>query len=226
VLVRPRPHFWRRGGLGAWKTPRAPGEEPLRAFPFMGPVALTRRAVVRMGIPDEQIVTTGAEGTLVWADVGEAPGGLVVSRELTREGCRSRVVPPVTRPAGMDVLPFPGGDFLLPRRRRVRPASRPGRREERPEHDAHEPGRVRATQGELRHEHDKRPEVCCSKTDANCASSEPAVCARGRRAEFSAAFSRPSAPAPSPGTRTSQAGCPGFSHPGGHPRENFPGPPR
>lgn len=143
------------------KTPRAPGEEPLGAFPFMGPVALARHAVVRMGAPDEQIVTAGAEGTIVRADVGEIPGVLVVSLELTRGGCRSRVVPPVARPAGMDMLLFPGGGFLLPRLRRVLAASPPGRREERCEHHAHErkPGRVRATQGEPRHEHEEHPEA-------------------------------------------------------------------
>jgi hypothetical protein len=87
----------------AWerKTPGATRGQTFETPTLVVPVARARIAVVRMKIPGEQVLASGAQGTILCADEREVPTLIIVKRDLAGDGGRARMLPPVTLAASM-----------------------------------------------------------------------------------------------------------------------------
>jgi hypothetical protein len=103
--VRPASCSGRRIRLGLREAPGAPGDEPAQTPALVGPVTLADRAVVGVGAPDQQVLTAGAEGTVLGADMRKIAGVRFECWNLANQGCRSRVLPMVALGALMRVSP-------------------------------------------------------------------------------------------------------------------------
>jgi len=89
------------------KAPGTTGDGPLQAQAFMVPAALADVAIVRVEIPSEQVLASGAQGTIRGADERKVSSIRIVDSDFAGEGSRARMLPAVTFAASMrmsDVL--------------------------------------------------------------------------------------------------------------------------
>src|SRR2546425_235778 len=75
------------------EAPGTTGDGPLQAQAFMVPAALADVAIVRVEIPSEQVLASGAQGTIRGADERKVSSIRIVDRDFAGDGTRAQVHP-------------------------------------------------------------------------------------------------------------------------------------
>jgi len=102
------------------EAPGTAGDGPFQASAFMVPRGLADVAIVRVEIPSEQVLASGAQGTIRGADERKVSSIRIVDRDFAGEGSRACMLPAVTFAASMRM-----SDVLIAHQRlaRRRPSS-------------------------------------------------------------------------------------------------------
>src|SRR5215831_16552954 len=90
--------------VGLAKTPGAARGETLEAAAFVFPVAVADIAVVRVALPDEEVVAAGTHGTILHVDERKIAQDRIVGRQRAGGGRRPIVLPAMAGRAAMRML--------------------------------------------------------------------------------------------------------------------------